>query len=102
DGIRDDLVTGVQTCALPICGELREYRIAAIQQPRCALDVGTIGAPFVREHRVVVQSELLRALHLGIPIGAFHETYGNGCSAAREIRRASCRARVEGSRAVLA
>src|SRR5258708_27697243 len=23
DGIRDDLVTGVQTCALPICGEFR-------------------------------------------------------------------------------
>ena len=24
DGIRDDLVTGVQTCALPICGEVSD------------------------------------------------------------------------------
>src|SRR5258708_3893907 len=29
DGIRDDLVTGVQTCALPICNESAEFGIEA-------------------------------------------------------------------------
>src|SRR5207244_6216172 len=29
DGIRDDLVTGVQTCALPICGGV-DYEIAVL------------------------------------------------------------------------
>src|SRR5258708_23915030 len=34
DGIRDDLVTGVQTCALPIsCAPVRRWRAAKRQSP---------------------------------------------------------------------
>src|SRR5258708_12717931 len=33
DGIRDDLVTGVQTCALPICGRIVE-RSRPIPEPQ--------------------------------------------------------------------
>ena len=37
DGIRDRLVTGVQTCALPICGA-RRLRIRIYRHTRCHLD----------------------------------------------------------------
>src|SRR5206468_6216167 len=36
--IRDLIVTGVQTCALPICSRLREAQDAARQQPELLLD----------------------------------------------------------------
>src|SRR2546425_499957 len=39
DGIRDKLVTGVQTCALPIC---RSWRAAA---PRCTTGASRRGTP---------------------------------------------------------
>src|SRR5207244_6755579 len=32
DGIRDDLVTGVQTCALPICGERLTRQLLAFSR----------------------------------------------------------------------
>src|SRR5205823_14229861 len=35
DGIRDKLVTGVQTCALPICREGGERRAAGRARPWC-------------------------------------------------------------------
>src|SRR5258708_17957114 len=34
DGIRDDLVTGVQTCALPICHLVLPPRLARLRLPR--------------------------------------------------------------------
>src|SRR5258708_27861660 len=33
DGIRDDLVTGVQTCALPILGSLKDVRLGRGPHP---------------------------------------------------------------------
>src|SRR5438552_9594758 len=41
DGIRDDLVTGVQTCALPICGcvlsrQVRGFSFAAAVATSCS------------------------------------------------------------------
>src|SRR2546427_598999 len=43
DGIRDLTVTGVQTCALPICTGVREDR------PQTALRLGQVAPP---QHRV--------------------------------------------------
>src|SRR6478672_7280802 len=34
DGIRDLIVTGVQTCALPICGQAAADRLAGCASPR--------------------------------------------------------------------
>src|SRR5258708_26379129 len=34
DGIRDDLVTGVQTCALPICFSRRRFGFATSSMPK--------------------------------------------------------------------
>src|SRR5207244_9392159 len=42
DGIRDDLVTGVQTCALPICARLTTF-------PRSFLSSGTEAWQRLRE-----------------------------------------------------
>src|SRR5438552_10122824 len=41
DGIRDDLVTGVQTCALPICAGAGEPRTACGDARRCGQRHGT-------------------------------------------------------------
>src|SRR5207244_8890472 len=56
DGIRDDLVTGVQTCALPI--SLKEHRIAI--RP-CALRIhhfGYLDRTAVRDTKAEVYREL--------------------------------------------
>ncbi len=41
----------------------------------CVCDVGHIGADLAREHRVVVQPQYLRALDLGIPVGALDQAH---------------------------
>src|SRR3990170_2006088 len=40
DGIRDDLVTGVQTCALPISGDLRRHDDAAFRAGQAVVHAG--------------------------------------------------------------
>src|SRR5258708_24866225 len=62
DGIRDDLVTGVQTCALPICGKLMfsfelsyagVFRILNVPQenlhPLVMIECPRLLFPFARE-----------------------------------------------------
>src|SRR5205823_10219147 len=65
DGIRDKLVTGVQTCALPISGTVSQVRASAQELVRFAKEHGTavvlvghvtkdgsIAGPRVLEHMV--------------------------------------------------
>src|SRR5258708_13727724 len=40
DGIRDDLVTGVQTCALPICKRVRHAAGVSEEERSASLNVG--------------------------------------------------------------
>src|SRR5207244_5466823 len=91
DGIRDDLVTGVQTCALPICGAARApgHRAA---EPGIALSRGRAGdvvAP-AAERRAVGgvrgwrKEDVRRLGSLPTP-----------CWRSYEIGRASCRERGE-------
>src|SRR5207244_630910 len=58
DGIRDDLVTGVQTCALPIC----EVQLAG------SVQLGVAGAD--RERRVLVAGWPRRAREILVPVPA--------------------------------
>src|SRR3989440_8243610 len=79
DGIRDLIVTGVQTCALPICVELLDTGLDPVQvvaaAPKTLLVEGRLPA-----RRLVVASEYERLAERWI--------------AQREIGRASCRERV--------
>src|SRR5256886_9915699 len=81
DGIRDLTVTGVQTCALPICGALTEgVSIDQLQRP--------IDARRGLGHRSlfdVEQRQLREAMHVGCGV----EHPGEA-----QIGRASCRERV--------
>src|SRR3990170_7325794 len=75
DGIRIDLVTGVQTCALPIFGAGEEERVVAGEPTRPRERVGRdrgVGVPDVRDvvHVVDRRREIERALrggHAGFP-----------------------------------
>src|SRR5207244_10185383 len=83
DGIRDDLVTGVQTCALPI------WRSAAALTTVATMDVTRhrLGRTFRRpmgEHRHAGRSRSARR-----PADQFITTLST------EIGRASCRERVK-------
>src|SRR5258708_16690526 len=51
DGIRDDLVTGVQTCALPISAH-RLPLVGSLRSPKCSARLPTVGqaAPCARAH----------------------------------------------------
>src|SRR2546425_1499495 len=79
DGIRDKLVTGVQTCALPISAQRREVRLAVHPSSAAALAraLAQIGMPDVRRVDWHASPEL-----------AF------GVELPKEIGRASCRERV--------
>src|SRR5207244_9430617 len=81
DGIRDDLVTGVQTCALPIS-----------EWPATAILVGSTLPVAMRREMTKAMSagSLSRSLWSGPP-GALGLSTGN----AGEIGRASCRERGE-------
>src|SRR2546430_12759958 len=79
DGIRDLTVTGVQTCALPICGFRRE--------PEQADDLGVLPRA-EDDHAIALVGELLCE-----PLRAEHEGTGR-VDALEEIGRASCRERV--------
>src|SRR5207245_6253807 len=82
DGIRDATVTGVQTCALPICHLAIVDHVVA-EEPDLDRESHVLGrAARVREAQVHGHRE---------PAGAREEYEGRG--AAREIGRASCRER---------
>src|SRR5690606_39730483 len=94
DGIRDFHVTGVQTCALPICAErAAAVTIAGRLDARVAAVVPATEAP----HPAVLASRAGApdsAADLP-PIGALADAGRLGHRAAGdEIGRASCRARV--------
>src|SRR5207244_7640317 len=72
DGIRDDLVTGVQTCALPICAlavDLRELEVFIV---KALLDAG-LGR--LLAHSVVFVGRALYVIHgrVARPLEAWHE-----------------------------
>src|SRR5205823_10397697 len=90
DGIRDKLVTGVQTCALPICAATAGLRLTHFQarrpvparravtgSPACQRLKSSARAPAVSYRRVGSFSRHLRA------------------TASREIGRAACRGKGE-------
>ena len=56
-----------------VSGELREDRVARREQLSRAGDVGNVGVDFPREDRKIRESVDLRALDLGIPIGALDQ-----------------------------
>src|SRR5258706_10815959 len=80
DGIRDWSVTGVQTCALPICRTAR--RIA-----------GRLGAQCDQQHVAAVALGELAERHITGRRVALGDQGGAGVRA-EEIGRASCRERV--------
>src|SRR5438034_8365229 len=89
DGIRDHCVTGVQTCALPICGgaNLASLDFDSVQRGNAEIQ---------RRAQQVID----RCWQLGDanPIVSIHDVGAGGLSNAvpeMEIGRASCRERVE-------
>src|SRR5258708_27686703 len=83
DGIRDDLVTGVQTCALPIY--LESYQAALSSRPLDLTYMEYELLKFFATHssKVFTREQLLSRVW-------GYEYYGG----ARKIGRASCRERV--------
>src|SRR5207244_10470027 len=84
DGIRDDLVTGVQTCALPILKIDKSFVDKII--------LGKEGAAVARA--IITMSDTLQLETIAEGIESFSqrtELQNLGC----EIGRASCRERVE-------
>src|SRR5207244_9522301 len=85
DGIRDDLVTGVQTCALPICVRTRGYRDDFFLKVLAAAQSGdpAMLAHVLRRQRVHLLTEL-RSL-------ADARGAASGSPVVAQIGRASCR-----------
>src|SRR5207302_7574877 len=79
DGIRDFHVTGVQTCALPIC---RRAAQTVLSHVHAALDVARNGERRQRRHRSAADQQS-------------HRAGGEAQQVAEQIGRASCRERVE-------
>src|SRR5205807_3725286 len=79
DGIRDYKVTGVQTCALPICINVLELRvIPGVERLKAQLEAAATG---FAERKVLEEGH--------VPVVAARPAQGV------EIGRASCRERVE-------
>ena len=67
-------------------GELREHRVRRGEQPARAGEVGDVGVHLAREHRIILQPIDLRALDLGIPVGALDQPHHQPVAAApREV-----------------
>src|SRR5260370_26880381 len=81
DGIRDSSVTGVQTCALPIC---------PYPQPRCRRGISTV-RPEICKMYAQRRKRCLHRDRLSCPGGCLHQFTA---SDRPEIGRASCRERV--------
>src|SRR5207244_5678947 len=86
DGIRDDLVTGVQTCALPICVA---NPIASIWSGQLLLD--HLGEQEAAATLMRAIGEVLAAGHVRTP------DLGGTSTTRQQIGRASCREREERS-----
>ena len=56
-------------------GELRKQTAACREQASDAGHVAKIGHGLAREHRIIGEPALLRALDLGVPIGAFDQPH---------------------------
>src|SRR5205823_7503168 len=81
DGIRDKLVTGVQTCALPIY--LRDRILAQVQQTP-----SPVRSVVTQRTRILLVLAAVLALAVFLIIGGMH------LGSRPEIGRASCRERV--------
>src|SRR5207244_8307230 len=90
DGIRDDLVTGVQTCALPIWLH-RAVQDGGRLAPR-RLQLRLPGPPLQARETLMQISGMLELLHRPWPWYVTGPFLG---LVATEIGRASCRERVE-------
>src|SRR5207244_6774525 len=91
DGIRDDLVTGVQTCALPIyrSRHCRDVDLCHCHQPAAlapALSVGRAALPLRLKEG---------AITMAMPAILEVRDVRQGFARPSEIGRASCRERVE-------
>src|SRR5207244_10309030 len=93
DGIRDDLVTGVQTCALPICGRAedrgRREQIRRRAGPAAGRGLAVLRRDAARVPRAVQHRGTVR--ESGMPGVA---EYGPAVGVL-QIGRASCRESVE-------
>src|SRR5207244_8028666 len=92
DGIRDDLVTGVQTCALPILFAPRDvYRFRPIAEPAAVSYDPTAGhnPPYGAPINFYLKSKLAEKERMHVTIGD-----ANG----KTVREFECRAATEGAR----
>src|SRR5207244_6505548 len=85
DGILDDLVTGVQTCALPIYQRATPQNLVGLREAMSASDSFPLGQPGF------VNNILDRAAHLRTKDDKLMALEGDSRSRAYEIGRASCR-----------
>ena len=66
--------------------ELRENEIGALEHLRRGLDIGPIGVAFVGEDGIARDAQLLRALHLRVPIRALYQAHAQlRLAATREV-----------------
>src|SRR3546814_2809573 len=82
------LVTGVQTCALPICSKLANLHLNRIMQ---ACETGTGEAGFDPKQNVKLRREIVAARKAMLPENYIQRVIQ---FAKQEIGRASCRERV--------
>src|SRR5205807_7849253 len=94
DGIRDYKVTGVQTCALPICGAQVHIRHLAPYLAERDILPNVIGLEISQKRLRVVQVHVRAELRTeALEVARRRDP--------REIGRASCRERVDGTSATV-
>src|SRR6478736_8084574 len=88
DGIRDLTVTGVQTCALPICAGLLALAVATVVRERAATVaiVRTVGAQ-PGQVRLLVGGIAAAHLAIALPAAVLLERYLLGPAVSRLIGR---------------
>src|SRR5207244_6746275 len=93
DGIRDDLVTGVQTCALPIFDQLRR---ATISIGANIVEGYALSTPLqFRRHLRIALGSAAEAEYLTSLIAELEYLPTSTTTEMEEIGRASCRERVK-------